>query len=175
MAPLTGVFNLLTCAHRFSWPFRGDSGAYYQVCVDCGAEYSYDWERMRRVERTERHSKPARASGRARPHRTWKPRERRHKLAIPLRFRFDAPAWFDGTVENISKSGILFQCELVPEIEEGAAIQLVFEMPEAISGIACARVLCRGRVARSTASSDCVRVAIAMYGYDFLPDAKLTV
>jgi hypothetical protein len=25
-------------------------GTYYQVCVHCGAEYGYDWERMRRTE-----------------------------------------------------------------------------------------------------------------------------
>ncbi len=24
-------------------------GTYYQVCINCGAEYGYDWERMRRT------------------------------------------------------------------------------------------------------------------------------
>jgi hypothetical protein len=27
-------------------------GTYYQVCVHCGVEYGYDWERMRRTTAT---------------------------------------------------------------------------------------------------------------------------
>ena len=40
---------LLGCSHRFSWPMKLPDGTYYQVCVRCGAEYGYDWERMRRT------------------------------------------------------------------------------------------------------------------------------
>jgi hypothetical protein len=29
-------------------------GTYYQVCVHCGAEYGYDWERMQRTTVTPR-------------------------------------------------------------------------------------------------------------------------
>jgi hypothetical protein len=38
---------LFGCSHRFSWPLKRSDGTYYQVCVHCGAEYGYDWERMR--------------------------------------------------------------------------------------------------------------------------------
>jgi hypothetical protein len=41
---------LFGCPHRFSWPMKRPDGTYYQVCVHCGAEYGYDWERMRRTE-----------------------------------------------------------------------------------------------------------------------------
>jgi hypothetical protein len=40
---------LFGCSHRFSWPLKRSEGTYYQVCVHCGAEYGYDWERMKRT------------------------------------------------------------------------------------------------------------------------------
>ena len=40
---------LFGCSHRFSWPMKRSDGTYYQVCVHCGAEYGYDWERMNRT------------------------------------------------------------------------------------------------------------------------------
>jgi len=40
---------LFGCPHRFSWPMKRPDGTYYQVCVHCGAEYGYDWERMQRT------------------------------------------------------------------------------------------------------------------------------
>ena len=40
---------LFGCSHRFSWPMKQSDGTYYQVCVHCGAEYGYDWERMKRT------------------------------------------------------------------------------------------------------------------------------
>lgn len=36
------------CEHRFSWPRVSQSGNHYQVCLDCGTAYEYDWQRMRR-------------------------------------------------------------------------------------------------------------------------------
>jgi hypothetical protein len=40
---------LFACSHRFSWPMKRSDGTYYQVCVHCGAEYGYDWDRMQRT------------------------------------------------------------------------------------------------------------------------------
>jgi hypothetical protein len=40
---------LFGCAHQFSWPLKSSDGSYYQVCVHCGAEYGYDWQRMKRT------------------------------------------------------------------------------------------------------------------------------
>jgi hypothetical protein len=32
-------------SHRFSWLMKLPDGTYYQVCINCGAAYGYDWER----------------------------------------------------------------------------------------------------------------------------------
>jgi hypothetical protein len=45
---------LFGCSHRFSWPMKLPDGTYYQVCINCGVEYGYDWERMRRTTVTPR-------------------------------------------------------------------------------------------------------------------------
>jgi hypothetical protein len=45
---------LFGCPHRLSWPMKLPDGTYYQVCVHCGAEYGYDWERMQRTTVTPR-------------------------------------------------------------------------------------------------------------------------
>jgi hypothetical protein len=169
MARLGEVLSFFSCAHRYSWPFKADAGQYYQVCVDCGAEYNYDWDRMQRVARSARAPRPARAERRTHP--SWRPRERRLKLPLPLRFRIDDALWRDGTVVNISRSGVLFWCPPTAGLKVGEAVQLVFEMPEEISGADSARVLCRGRIARIDEADDALRVAIAMYGYTFLEAA----
>ena len=41
----------MLCSHEFVWPDRAADGGYRQCCVLCGAEYKYDWENMRRLER----------------------------------------------------------------------------------------------------------------------------
>jgi hypothetical protein len=43
------VMPFLRCSHRFSWPQTGADGQDYQVCLDCGARYRYDWNEMRQV------------------------------------------------------------------------------------------------------------------------------
>ena len=40
---------LFGCSHLFSWPMKRPGGSLYQVCLRCGAEYGYDWERMQRT------------------------------------------------------------------------------------------------------------------------------
>jgi len=42
-----------TCAHRFTWPRADAFGRHYQICLDCGARYGYDWEGMRQTGRLE--------------------------------------------------------------------------------------------------------------------------
>ena len=70
---------------------------------------------------------------------------------------------------------MLFCCENAPDLKVGEPIQFLCEMPQEISGAERARVLCRGRIARITEDEKSLRVAVAMYGYDFLealPSAK---
>ena len=144
------VLMLGRCSHEFSWPRRGADGDYYQVCLLCAAEYKYDWTTMRRTKRLE-HARPDTAVRRShtrekRP--SWTPRARRLKLDVELRYRVNSTStWYEGKVENISQTGLLFHGP--QQLPVNALIELVFEMPEEISGQKNRNVLCQGRVIRS--------------------------
>jgi hypothetical protein len=143
------VLMLGRCSHEFSWPRRGSDGEYYQVCLLCAAEYKYDWATMRRTQRLE-HAKPDSAVRRShtrekRP--SWTPRARRLKLELALRYRVNSTStWHEGSVENLSQTGILFHGP--QQLPVNALIEMVFEMPEEISGQKNRNVLCQGRVIR---------------------------
>ena len=144
------VLMLGRCSHEFSWPRRGADGDYYQVCLLCAAEYKYDWTTMRRTERVE-HAKPE--TGIRRSHSrekrpSWTPRARRLKLDLELRYRVNSTStWYEGTIENLSQTGILFDGP--QQLPVNALIEMVFEMPEEISGQKNRNVVCQGRVIRS--------------------------
>ena len=79
---------------------------------------------------------------------TWVPRARRLKLDIPLRYRVNrASTWHEGIIENISQSGVLFNGP--QQLPVNALIEMVFEMPEEISGQKNSNVVCQGRVMRA--------------------------
>jgi hypothetical protein len=146
---LMDVLMLGRCSHEFSWPRRGADGNYYQVCLICAAEYKYDWTTMRRIERVE-HAQPE--TGIRRSHSrekrpSWTPRARRLKLDTPLRYRVNKTStWYEGKIENLSQSGLLFSGP--QQLPVNALVELVFEMPEEISGQKNSNVLCQGRVMR---------------------------
>ena len=135
---------------EFSWPRRGSDGDYYQVCLLCAAEYKYDWSTMRRTERVE-HAKPE--TGIRRSHTrekrpSWTPRARRLKLDVALRYRVNnTSTWYEGTIDNLSQTGLLFHGP--QQLPVNALIEMVFEMPEEISGQRNRNVVCQGRVIRS--------------------------
>lgn len=39
------------CSHSFSWPRVESDGRHYQICLQCGASYEYDWSLMHRTNR----------------------------------------------------------------------------------------------------------------------------
>jgi hypothetical protein len=143
------VLMLGRCSHEFSWPRRGVDGDYYQICLLCAAEYKYDWTTMRRVERVE-HAKPE--TGIRRSHTrekrpSWTPRARRLKLDAMLRYRVNSTStWYEGKIDNLSQTGLLFRGPQALPVN--ALIEMVFEMPEEISGQKNRSVLCQGRVIR---------------------------
>jgi hypothetical protein len=168
-----------TCAHRFSWPRRLETGDYYQVCLQCGAEYRYDWSSMRRVERIEAEGRnggrahaPSRSGRRSGKKRSWVPRARRLRWNVPIAYREKGKAsteWLHGTTENISHSGVLLRGEVA--IEPETPIEMIFQMPSEVTGQAGSNVLCSGSVARSEngerrEGSHLLAVTIA--GYEFL-------
>ena len=155
---LLEVLMLGRCSHEFSWPRRASDGDYYQVCLLCAAEYKYDWKTMRRIERVDRSkAESAAEAGTARRTRSharkpsWVPRARRLKLQTPLRYRVkNLGSWYEGVIENLSQSGLLFQGK--QRFPENTLVEMVFEMPEEISGQKNSTVLCQGRIIRTKES-----------------------
>jgi len=174
---LIDVLRLGRCSHEFSWPRRAANGDYYQVCMVCATAYHYDWKTMRRGSRvdepvaetaTARHR-----SGQKQP--TWVPRARRLRLNIPLRYRGkNLNTWYEGTIQNISQTGVLFHGP--QRLPVNALVELIFDMPEQISGQQNSNVLCQGRLIRvkdaadNTANNtdDTFALAAAILDYRFL-------
>ena len=132
---LLDVLMLGRCSHEFSWPRRAADGHYYQVCLLCAAQYQYDWKTMRRTARVQEPEGEVTTTVRRKTSRkpSWVPRARRLKLNVPIRFRVkNMSTWYQGTTENISQSGVLFRGP--QPLPSNALIEMVFEMPEEISG-----------------------------------------
>ena len=104
---------------------------------------------MRRTQRVE-HGKPetpVRRSHTREKRPSWTPRARRLKLDVALRYRVNSTStWYEGEIENISQTGLLFHGP--QQLPVNALIELVFEMPEEISGQKNSNVVCQGRVMR---------------------------
>src|SRR5579863_9107870 len=151
---LLDVIMLGRCSHEFSWPRRGADGHFYQVCLLCAVEYSYDWTTMRRTERVDRSQSSETEGTSARRSRTrtrkptWVPRARRLKLDTPVRYRVkNLGSWYEGVIGNLSQSGVLLHGpEVLPD---NTLVEMVFEMPEEISGQKNSSVLCQGRIIRT--------------------------
>jgi hypothetical protein len=165
------VLMLGRCSHEFSWPRRANDGDYYQVCLLCAVEYKYDWSTMRRTERVERKAETGIRRSHAREKRpSWVPRARRLKLDIALRYRVNkTSSWHEGIIENISQSGVLFDGP--QSLPLNALIEMVFEMPEEISGQKNSNVVCQGRVMRAgeaVAPEENVKLAASIVDYKFI-------
>jgi hypothetical protein len=161
------------CSHEFSWPRRAANGEYYQVCMLCATSYQYDWKTMRRGDRLEQPVAEAttvkRRTAQRRP--TWMPRARRLKVELPIRYRGKSlSTWYEGSVENISQSGLMFYGP--QELPSNALIEMIFEMPEEISGQSNSNVLCQGRVIRVKDAlentEDTFGLAASILDYKFL-------
>jgi hypothetical protein len=147
---LLDVLLLGRCSHEFSWPRRASDGQFYQVCLLCAAEYKYDWATMRRTERVKPEPGEASTTTKRRQHLrkpTWVPRARRIKLDAPLRYRVkNLGTWSEGIIQNLSQSGVLLKGP--QQFPENTLVEMVFEMPEEISGQKNSKVLCQGRIIR---------------------------
>ena len=177
-AKLLDAITSRLCSHQFAWPRRRPDGRYYQVCVLCGAEYMYDWNSMTRTGRIQpltTGQAPAQAGHRSRRRSNWVPRARRLRADLHLEYRqAGSEKWHIGTVENISQSGVFFRASEV--LSHDTDVELVFEMPEEITGQLNSRVLCKGYIVRairgpaSKGSRPEPALAAAISGYTFLPE-----
>src|SRR5579863_398945 len=182
---LLDVLMLGRCSHEFSWPRRAADGQYYQVCLLCAVEYSYDWATMRRTQRVDRSESASAAEGtavrrgRSRARKpTWVPRARRLKLDTPVRYRVkNLGSWNEGIIQNLSQSGVLLQGP--QRFPDNTLVEMVFEMPEEISGQKNSTVLCQGRITRTKDVQDkdkketqekteTARLAASILDYKFL-------
>jgi hypothetical protein len=169
---LMDVLSLGRCSHEFSWPRRAQDGHYYQICLVCAAQYSYDWKTMRRTERVEvvaESGSARRTQTHSEKRPTWTPRARRLKVDLAVRYRAKSThTWFAGIIENISQSGVLFNGDHV--FPPNTLLELIFEMPEEISGQKDASVVCQGRAirgkeARTTAGAPAQAASIIDYKF----------
>ena len=105
----------------------------------------------------------------AKPH-TRIPRSPRLQVRRPIFYRELGQSQYGvAMVENISKSGILFECQ--PTLPEGKTVEMILEMPEEISGQPNKHVICRGEVVRTALSgAGTLMVGVAISGYRFLPE-----
>jgi hypothetical protein len=170
---LMDVFMLGRCSHEFSWPRRAASGEYYQVCLVCASAYQYDWKTMRRGNRVDEPMADTttvrRRSSKKQP--TWMPRARRLRSKLPVRYRGkNLSTWYEGLIQNISQSGVLFQGP--QQLPANALVELIFEMPEEISGQKNSNVLCQGRLIRTKEATDHTEdsneLAASILDYKFL-------
>ena len=171
---LMDVLMLGRCSHEFSWPRRAADGDFYQVCLLCAAEYKYDWKTMKRTERVDR-SAPVESTTtrRSRSHArkpSWVPRARRLKLDTPVRYRVkNLGTWYEGIIDNLSQSGVLFTGP--QRFPNNTLVEMVFEMPEEISGQKNSSVLCQGRIIRTKEASEnpeSLGLAATILDYKFL-------
>jgi hypothetical protein len=75
-------------------------------------------------------------------------RAERFQLHLPLRYRrIGEKQWHDGTTENISRSGLLFQADEL--LQPSAQLEINLVLPREIAGLAETEVVCRGEVVRT--------------------------
>jgi hypothetical protein len=170
---LMDVLMLGRCSHEFSWPRRAASGEFYQVCLLCATAYQYDWKTMRRGNKVDEPvadvTTVRRRSGQKQP--TWMPRARRLRSVLPVRYRGkNLHTWYEGQIRNISQSGVLFYGP--QQLPANALVELIFEMPEEISGPKNRNVLCQGRLIRVKDAienvEDAFGLAASILDYKFL-------
>jgi PilZ domain len=160
------------CSHEFSWPRRAANGEYYQVCTLCATAFEYDWRTMRRGSRVDEpvaETTVVRRSGQKQP--TWTPRSRRLWKNIPVRYRGKSlSTWYEGLIQNISQSGVLLNGP--QPLPLNAIVEMIFEMPEAISGQKNRSALCEGRLIRVKDAvdndADAFGLATTILDYKFL-------
>ena len=75
-------------------------------------------------------------------------RAQRFQLHLPLRYRrLGEENWHEGTTENISRSGLLFEAEEL--LQPSAQLEINLVLPAEIAGLSPTEVVCRGEVVRN--------------------------
>ena len=98
-------------------------------------------------------------------------RAQRFTIPITLRYRpAGQEGWKQGTVENISRSGVLFRVQEEVAVQTAVDITLVLEAAK--NGVA-PEVLCWGQIVRSVQHEGSPALAAKIMDYDFVrPGAR---
>ena len=75
-------------------------------------------------------------------------RAQRFTIKTAIRYReVGGTHWFEGTTENISRSGVLFHADHVLELN--TALQMRFRLPPSMSADSSGQIHCQGSVMRA--------------------------
>jgi len=75
-------------------------------------------------------------------------RAQRFQLHLPLKYRrLGENIWHEGTTENISRSGMLFQAD--EALQPASQLEINLVLPAEIAGLSATEVVCRGEVVRT--------------------------
>ena len=81
------------------------------------------------------------------------PRAKRYGIGTSLQYRVRGEhKWFEGTMQNISTSGVLLGTDRLLNI--GDTIEMKFVLPVQLEGERAAEVLCRGLVIRASPDAE---------------------
>jgi hypothetical protein len=112
---------------------------------------------------------PAKNNSPAKAEKTPVPRAARLTLQTPVRYRAKGLGkWHKGVVQNLSQSGVvLLGSQYLPGY---TLVEMVFEMPEEVSGQKNRTVLCQGRIVRrnEVQEGDSIGLAASILDYTFL-------
>ncbi len=106
---------------------------------------------------------------------TRKP-ERAPRFAIPMSLRYrrrGEAAWHEGTIENISRTGVLFSAEKLMDLRD--TVEMTFQLPVEVGGENAAQVICVGKVVRTVlppASDQPSALAASIRSYKFIPKVE---
>jgi CheY-like chemotaxis protein len=102
-------------------------------------------------------------------------RAQRFHLHLPLRYRrLGETEWHEGTTENISRSGMLFEAE--ETLQPSAQLEINLVLPAEIAGLSATEVVCRGEVVRTVQRNGGVvhpALAARILQYHFQHGARL--
>jgi PilZ domain-containing protein len=98
-------------------------------------------------------------------------RAERFAMRVPLRYRrTDDMSWWEGCIENISRTGVLFRGEQVFGLD--TQVEMRFVLPVEVPGEAAAEVVCHGAIVRtvsSTARETLPGLAASIFDYRIVP------
>ncbi len=80
-------------------------------------------------------------------------RARRYAIPLPVRYRPNGyESWYEGRIENISESGLLFEADRAIAID--TPVEIRFVLPATMPDEQPAELVCRGKIVRTVPTSE---------------------